>query len=300
METIHIRFLRYSAFYSPLLLAMSGGHLRDEGLEATFDVAGPGRTIPDGIRSGEVQVAQSAVAVSFAPWARGESLPFRHFAMLNSRDGFFLAARDAQPGEFDWKSLEGRTAIIDHFFQPLAMFRRALYLKGVDAKAIRIVDAGDVQSMERAYRDGVGDFIHMQGPAPQQLEQEGLGRICASVGEVVGPVAFSSLCASDEWLATEQASAFVRAFRRAREQARSAPAAEIADLEARFLPGVDHQALIRTIEAYQRLGTWDGDIDIAPALYDRTVKVFLFSGDIARRPPYGELVVPAPGGPRRS
>ena len=49
MQTIHIRFLRYSAFYTPLLLTMSGGHLAREGLQATFDVAGPDRTIPDGI-----------------------------------------------------------------------------------------------------------------------------------------------------------------------------------------------------------------------------------------------------------
>jgi len=141
---------------------MAGGHLRAEGLEATFDVVGPGRTIPDGIRSGEVQVAQSAIAVSFAPWARGELMPFRHFAMLNSRDGFFLAGRDAKSGDFNWKSLEGRKAIIDHFFQPLAMFRRALHLQGVNEKAVDIIDAGDVQSMERAYREGRGTGMSFQ------------------------------------------------------------------------------------------------------------------------------------------
>jgi len=114
------------------------------------------------------------------------------------------------------------------------------------------------------------------------------------VGEVVGPVAFSSLCASTEWLATEQARAFARAFARAREQARNAPAAEIASLEAQFLPGVDRNALTRTIEAYQQLGTWDGELDITPDLYDRTVDVFLFSGDIAVRPAYSDIIVPFP------
>lgn len=294
MDSIHIRFLRYSAFYSPLLLTMAAGHLRAEGLEATYDVVAPGRTIPDGIRSGEVQVAQSATAVSFAPWERGELMPFRHFALLNSRDGFFLAGRNVPPGDFDWRSLEGRSVIVDHFFQPMAMFRRALHLKGVDARAVTIIDAGDVQSIERAYREGRGDFVHMQGPAPQQLEHEGLGRVCASVGEVVGPVAFSTLCASTQWLGTEQASAFVRAFRRAREQARSAPPAEIAALEAAFLPDIDSAALARTIDTYQRMGTWDGEIDITPELYERTVEVFLFSGDITARPAYAEVVAPVP------
>jgi NitT/TauT family transport system substrate-binding protein len=294
MESLHIRFLRYSAFYSPLLLTMSAGHLHREGLEATYDIVAPGRTIPDGIRDGSVQVAQSATAVSFGPWERGEPLPFRHFALLNSRDGFFLARRTAAADDFDWHSLEGRGAIIDHFFQPMAMFRRALHLKGIDARSIDIIDAGDVQAIERAYREGRGDFVHMQGPAPQQLEHEGLGSVCASIGEIVGPVAFSTLCAAPEWLGSDQARAFVRAFRAAREQAQHAPAEEVSALVADFLPGVDRAALTRTISAYQSMDTWAGGIDIMPELYDLTVDVFLFSGDITRRPRFADIVTPVP------
>jgi NitT/TauT family transport system substrate-binding protein len=294
MNTLHIRFLRYSAFYSPLLLTMCGGHLAKEGLEATFDVVGPGRTIADGVASGEVQVAQSATAVSFGPWAKGETLPFRHFAVLNTHDGFFLAERRTEGGELDWTSLEGRTVLVDHFFQPLAMFRRALQLRGVDERKVHIVDAGDVASIERAYREGRGDLVHMQGPAPQQLEHEGLGHVCASIGEVVGPVGFSSLCASPAWLETAQARAFVRAFRGALEQAHKAPAEEIAALEAPYFPGANRTALVRAIEAYQRIGTWNHDGSLTVALYDRTVDVFEWSGDLTVRPPYADIVAPLP------
>lgn len=294
METLHIRFLRYSAFYSPLLLTMSAGHLRKEGLDATYDIVAPGRTIQDGIREGTVHVAQSATAVSFAPWEQGKALPFRHFALLNSRDGFFLAGRAVPDGDFDWRALEGRSAIVDHFFQPIAMFRHALALKGVDASAIRIIDAGDVPSIERSYREGRGDFVHLQGPAPQQLEHEGLGRVCASIGDVVGPVAFSTLCAAPQWLATDTARAFSRAFRAAREHAQHASAAEIAGLVAGFLPGIALPALTKTISAYQQMGTWAGDAGIAPALYARTVDLFLSSGDISSRPRYADIVSPMP------
>ena len=294
MDTIHIRFLRYSAFYSPLLLTMSAGHLEREGLRATYDIVAPGRSIEAGILDGSVQVAQSATAVSFGPWERNEPLPFRHFALLNSRDGFFLAGRHVAPGAFDWHSLEGHSAVIDHFFQPMAMFRRALAQKGVDASKIDIIDAGDVQSIERSYRSGRGDFVHLQGPAPQQLEHEGLGTVCASIGEIVGPVAFSTLCAAPRWLASDTAQGFVRAFRRAREQARSAPAEEVAARVADFLPGVDRAALTRAIGTYQRMGTWDGDITLTPDLYERTVDVFVSSGDISTRPPYADIVAALP------
>lgn len=293
MDTVHIRFLRYSAFYSPLLLTMCGGHLRAEGLDATFDVSSPDKTIPDGIRSGEVHVAQSALAVSFAPCERGEPLPFRHFALMNARDGFFLARRDAS-SPFEWHSLEGRAVVVDHFFQPLAMFRRALRARGVDESKVRFVDAGDVAGIERAFRDGRGDFVHMQGPAPQQLELEGVAHVCASIGDVVGPVVFSTLCASPAWLSTDRARAFVRAYRRGLEHAREAPPAEIAELVAAYLPGIDRAALVRTIETYQRMGAWEHDLSIPHDLYERTVDLFTWSGHISSRPPYADVVAALP------
>ena len=39
----------------------------------------------------------------------------------------------------------------------------------------------------RAFRKGEGDYIHQQGPAPQQLEHDKVGHVVASVGEAIGP-----------------------------------------------------------------------------------------------------------------
>jgi NitT/TauT family transport system substrate-binding protein len=295
MEPIHIRFLRFSAFYSPLLLTMAGGHLREQGLEATSDLVGPGCTTADGIRDGSVQVGQTALAVSFAPWERGEHLPFRHFAMLNDRDGFFLAARGADPATFTWGSLVGKRVLVDHLFQPKAMFEEALRMKGVDPSAVHIVDAGDVTAMERAFRAGEGDVLHLQGPVPQQLEADGLARVVASVGEVVGPVVFSSLCAAPAWLATPQAAAFMRAFRKGCAHAVEASPEEIAALTNGYFPHIAREVLVRTIRDYQRLGCWAGGTEIPRDLYDRTVAIFLRSGTITAPVPMEEVVAPPPG-----
>ena len=35
--------------------------------------------------------------------------------------------------------------------------------------------AGDPVSMEQAFRDGQGDYVHLQGPAAQLLEHDGVG-----------------------------------------------------------------------------------------------------------------------------
>jgi len=293
MEHLHIRFLRFSAFYSPMLLTMSGGHLAAEGLEATYDTVTPQRTILDGIVDGAVQVAQSATAVSFEPWQLGESLPFRHFALMNRRDGFYLARRG--PGaEFDWADLEGATVIADHFFQPMAMLLCALAERGVDASSVRLIDAGDPAAIDRAFRSGEGDVVHMQGPAPHQLQHDGIATVVASVGAAAWPIAFSSLCASPEWLATDAAPAFVRAFEAAREQARSETPDRIARLIAGFLPDQHPQAISAAVADYQRMGCWDGGITIDRPLYDDTVRLFRTFGGLQCEPDYDDVVAPLP------
>lgn len=294
MQSIHIRVTRHSAFYSPLLMAIAGGHLRAEGIEASYDIATPDKTVVDGIRDGSVQVAQSAVATHFAPLERGETLPYVHFAQINERDGFFLVGREPQP-DFRWKNLSGKTLLADHFFQPLAMLRYALHRKNIDAAKIKLIDAGEPDTMERAFRAGRGDYVHLQGPVAQQLERDGIGQVVAAVGDAIGPVAFSSLCASPAWLATDVARAFTRAYRQARAQVIAAPAAEIAAAVADFFPTIDRDVLTATIAAYQRLGCWTAPVEIGRAAYETTLDVFEYSGAIRRRHPYHAVVAAPPG-----
>lgn len=293
METINIMALRHSAFYTPLLITLAGGYLEAEGLVGNYSQATPRHRLPDALRRGEIHLAQSAVATSFADLEQGHAIDIFHFAQINRLDGFFIAGRRAEP-DFQWQRLQGREILVDHLFQPLAMFRYALHRLGVDESRVKIVDAGGVEAMDKSFREGQGDYIHQQGPFPQQLQRQGVGQVVASVGEVIGPVAFSSLCATREWLESDMAKAFLRAYRRACAFVVATPAAEIAALEARFFPGIDRQVLIDTVTTYQRLGNWSADPLIDRPAYEQLQEIFLHSGLITRRHPYESCIAPLP------
>jgi NitT/TauT family transport system substrate-binding protein len=184
--------------------------------------------------------------------------------------------------------------LADHGGQPLAMLKYALHRQGVDAARVNAIDAGGPEAMVAAFRRGEADYVHLQGPAPQQLEQDGAGHVLASVGEAIGPVAFSSLCATRCWLETDTARAFVRAFEQSRAWAATAPAEDIADAEARLFPDIDQAVLARTIAAYQRLGTWQGPLEIPRQAYEVALDVFQRAGLITRRHPYEAVIAPPP------
>lgn len=293
MEKIAIMVSRHSAFYSPLIGTIAAGFLEEEGLQGTYAALPPGQRSRTLLASGEVEVMQSAVGSNFGPMEKGERNLPAHFAQINRRDGFFLAAR-APEEPFAWSQLEGKTLLADHGGQPLLMLRYACKQQGVDWSKIDVVDAGAVGEMDAAYRDGRGDFVHQQGPAPQQLQHEGLAHVAASVGAAMPEVAFSSLAATREFLQTDKAKAFTRAYRKSREWVRTADVEEVAFAEAPFFPDVSQHALEHAIEAYRELGCWEGDIVIPEDLYNQAVEVFVSGGAVASAPRYDEVVAPPP------
>ncbi len=272
---------------------MAAGFLEQEGLAASYRSMAPSERAQDLIAAGQAHIVQSAVSMSWLALERGErDLPV-HFAQINCRDGFFLVAR-RRPVRFEWKLLEGATVLADHASQPLAMLRYALHRQGVDWGKIRALDRGEPDAMSAAFRRGEGDYVHLQGPAAQQLEHDGVGCVVAAVGDAMPPLAFSSLTASRSFLHTPEAAAFLRAYARARRWVRSSPASEVAARLASFFPGIAREALQAAIARYQKLGCWEGGIAIVRALYEQALEVFLHAGTVTKRWDYHDVAVELP------
>lgn len=290
MAIINIMALRHSAFYAPLLMTIKGGYLQQHGLEPTYTVATADNPIDKNLLAGTADVSQSAPAVSFAGLEQGQPQQIVHFASINDRDGFFLTAREPME-DFKWSDLEGQDVLVDHLFQPLATLRYVMHINGADFDQVNVIDAGNVEQMDQAFRKGQGAFVHQQGPAPQQLEQDGLGYMVASVGKALGPVAFSSLCATREWLQTDMAGSFLAAYQQGMDAVIEMTSSQIADTILDFLPGIHRDVLVQTLDDYKKLDTWESDIHINSNSYENLLKVFLHSGTIKSAHPMSSCVV---------
>jgi NitT/TauT family transport system substrate-binding protein len=288
MTPIHIQFTRFSAFYSPLISTMSGGFLAEEGLEASYSIAPAGKSAVEALLDGTAQVAQSALSHGLAALEKGETPPALHFAQINEMDGFFLTGRAAD-ADFSWDKLKGKKVLIDHGAQPLAMFKYACHKMNLDYNAIEAIDAGGGVETDQAFRAGTGDYIHQQGPAPQQLEPDGVGHVDAAVGKAIGPCGFSSLAATREWLETDMAKAFMRAYRKTRIYMNETPAAEIAAAEAAYFPKIDQTVLANTIAYYQQLGNWTPHARITLEAYQATLDIFEYNGLLSQRYAYDDV-----------
>ncbi|MCP5368619.1 MAG: ABC transporter substrate-binding protein [Hyphomicrobiales bacterium] len=293
MEKISIQFTLFSAFYSPLISTMSGGFLRDEGLEPEWSVSPPGVSAIAALEDGTAHVVQSAPSQAFAPLGKGETPSAVHFAQINEMDGFFLTGRQADP-DFSWNKLEGAEVVLFGGGQPLAMFKYACHKAGIDFGRIKAINVGGAAAMDKAFREGKGQYVQQQGPFPQQLVADGVGHIVAQVGPLVGPCAFSSLAATHDWLESDMARAFTRAYRRTRLYMNETPAAEIARAEKPFFPKTDEAVLADCIATYQKLGCWTPHIEITRDAFEATLNVFEYNGTIQERFRYERVCAEPP------
>lgn len=285
MTAINIQFTLFSAFYTPLIATMAGGFLKEEGLEPEWSVAPPGKSALAALEDGSAHVVQSALSQGFTPLEKGEKPRTVHFAQVNEMDGFFITAREPD-SSFTWSKLEGASAVLFGGGQPLAMFKYACHRAGIDYDAIQAINPGGAADIDKAFRDGQGDYVQQQGPFPQQLEADGVGHVVAEVGPVIGPCGFSSLAALPEWLETDMAAAFTRAYRKTRVYLNETPAEEIAAAEKSYFPKIDVAVLRSCIATYQKLGCWTPHIEITPAAYEATLDIFEYNGVITQRHPY--------------
>ena len=111
MSQIRIQFTRFSAFYSPLIATISGGFLKDEGLDPVHSIAPAGVSAISALIDGSAEVVQSALSQGFTALEKGEDQPVVHFAQINEMDGFFLASRSSEV-DFDWNMLSGKEVLV--------------------------------------------------------------------------------------------------------------------------------------------------------------------------------------------
>ena len=290
MAKIHIQFTLFSAFYSPLISTMTGNFLKDEGLDYEWSIAKPGISALKALEDNVAQVAQSTISQGFMSLERGIKPKVKHFALVNNMDGFFITSRKVEHN-FNWLSLEGADVLVDHGGQPMTMFKYACHKAGVDISKINIINAGNSEEMEIAYRNGVGEYIHLQGPAPQQIEADGIGYVVAALGPIVGPCAFSSLAAMPEWLLSDYGKAFCRAYACTRTYIANTPAEEIAATEISLFPNTDETVLMQCIKDYQTMGCWPAEMKITDSGYNAMLDIFEFDQKITQRHSYESICI---------
>ena len=285
-----------TVFYTPIYVTVAGGYLESEGLDVDFQTCPSRFPHPlSALNHGAADIVQSGIMRSIiaADWG-GETVP-RHFAEINSRDGFFVLGR--QPSEeFSWSNLSDSTIIPVGFSpMPWASFQYALRNNGVAVDSLNLLHGLGLQEAITAFRAGEADFIHLPEPAAEQLVAEGVGHHSVALGNVNGHIAYSSFAATNSFLNSrpDAVHRFVSGYSRALAWLNSATPAQVSDVVATFFPETSPDLITASVARYKEQGTWPAAPNLERPEYGGLQEILIAAGMVKEWQPYEKVVTTA-------
>ena len=281
----------HSIFYAPQFVAIHGGHFAAEGFDVEARAAGGGVSSAGALVDGASKVSLGGVMRSLDLADRGGP-PLIHFAEVNSRNGFFLLSRQAQP-RFAWSQLVGRTVLgFAEAPTPWQCMLTVLRRHGVDPATVRIERTLPAAEAVAAFKAGGADYLETGQPFAEIMLAEGSAHLAASMGEATGPLPFSSYMTTAEFLRTEREALtrFTRALYRAQQWMARASAAEVAALIAPAFGDVAAPVREKVVARYLAQNTWAADPILRAPGYEYLQQILLDGGFIQRRHRYEDLI----------
>ncbi len=282
-----------TVFYTPIYVTVAGGYLETEGLDVEFATCPAQFPHPlSALNNRAADIVQSGIMRSIiaADWG-GETVP-RHFAEINSRDGFFVLGR--QPLEnFQWADFAGVTIIPVGFSpMPWASFQYALRNNGVSVEDLILLPGLGLDDAVAAFRAGRADYIHLPEPAAEQLLAEGVGHLSLALGQVNGHIAYSSFAATNAFLETrpEVVQRFVAGYSKALTWLAAAEPAQVSDAVTPFFPDTDPELITRSIARYQSQQTWPTNPHLGRSQYEGLQDILVAAGMVKERQAYEKVV----------
>ena len=203
----------------------------------------------------------------------------RHFAEINSRDGFFVLGR--QPAEdFAWSDFSGSTIIPVGFSpMPWASFQYALRNNGVAIEGLTLRHGLGLPEAVDAFRAGRADFIHLPEPAAEQLLADGVGHLSVALGKVNGHIAYSSFAATNAFLESQPdvIRRFIAGYSRALTWLAEAAPQQVSEVINPFFPETNPDLITASVARYKEQENWPAAPQSGPAPIRRV------AGDIGGR-----------------
>ncbi|MBO8127344.1 MAG: ABC transporter substrate-binding protein [Firmicutes bacterium] len=243
--------------------------------------------------SGSVDIGFFGPEAGIYVYNQGRRNHFVLFAELTACDGSFLVGRKPEP-DFSWVSLKGKTiiggrpggvpemtlewCIKSHGLEPL-----------VDVPIIRNLA---FTATAGAFSSGTGDYVALFEPTASALEKDGIGYVVASLGETVGPQAYTAFHATKKLISEnpDLIQRFTNAIYKGQIWVYEHSPEEIVDAIDEFFPDMDRDLIAKSVARYQSIGAWQKTPILSEEAFYRLQDIMISAGELKERVPFEALV----------
>lgn len=293
LTRITLSEVTHSIFYAPQYVAIENGYFAEEGLELELINSAGADKVMTCLISGDAQIGLMGPESSVYVYAEGSDNYAVNFAQLTQRAGNFLISRNSEP-DFEWSDLKGKEVIGGRAGgMPQMLFEYILKKNNISPENdLTIIQNVDFGSTSAAFTSGIGDYTVEFEPSATLLEQQGEGKIVASLGVDSGYVPYTAYSATVKYIDKHPdiIQSFTNAIQKGLDYVSTHSASEIATVISPQFPETDVETLTIIVGRYLDQGTWKQDTCFSEDSFSLLLEILVEAGELDKEIPYNKLV----------
>lgn len=293
LQKIKIAEVTHSVFYAPQYVAHALGYFEEEGMDVEIMLVPGADKVTAAVLSGDVQIGFCGSEATIYIYNQGEKDYLITFAGLTKRDGSFLVSRKKYDN-FSLQDLKGKYIIGGRKGgMPEMTFEWALKENGINPKKDLTIDTSIAfAAMQGAFIGGTGDFVTLFEPNALQVEQQGLGYVVASIGELGGIVPYTAYNARKSYIEKnpEIIEGFTKAIQKGLDYVHNHSNEEIAEIILEYFPDTSLNDLTKIVKRYKDIDSWFSTTYIEKENFDHIQSIVENAGELQTKVPFNKLV----------
>lgn len=293
LTKIKVAEVTHSVFYAPQYVADALGYFEEENLDVEIILTPGADKVTAAVLSGDVEIGFCGSEATIYVYNQGEKDYLVTFAGLTKKDGSFLVSR-TKIDNFTLEDLKGSYLVGGRQGgMPEMTLEWALSQNGIDPKKDLTIDTSIAfAAMSGAFIGGTGDFVTLFEPNALQLEQQGLGYVVASVGELGGIVPYTAYNAKKSYIEKNPKviEGFNKAIQKGLDYVHSHSDEEVAKVILNHFPDTSLNDLTNIVKRYREIDSWYDNTFIAEKDFNHIQEIMENAGELEKRAPFDKLV----------
>jgi NitT/TauT family transport system substrate-binding protein len=293
LTTVKVCEVTHSIFYAPQYVAIALGYFEDEGLEIELTNGGGANNVTAALLSGDSDIGLCGPEATIYVYNQGETDYIVNFAQLTQCDGSFLLAREPDP-DFDIQDVVGSLIIGGRKGgMPEMTLEWVLKQNGIIPGVDVTIDTSIAfNAMSGGFVGGIGDYVALFEPNATALENEGIGYVVMSIGEMSGKVPYTVYNARKSYIEENPKiiKSFVKAIEKGQEYVSKHTAEEVAALLTEFFPDTSMDDLISVVQRYKDIEAYAENTQFTEESFNLMQEIVKEAGELTEYAPYDKLV----------
>lgn len=275
----------HSIFYTPWYVAIEKGYFKDEGLNIEVQLTPGADKVASSILSEEAHIGFSGPEATIYVY-NNSNQKLISFASLTKKDGQFIVGDCKLKNTFTLNDLKNKTILAGrNGGMPLMMFEYALKNNNINKSDLVIDTSVEFANLTSAFISKQGDFVNLFEPNATSLENQNIGCVLSSLGNLTGNVPYTTFYAKEEYIKNNKdiIKKFNKALNKGIKFTKENNSYDIAQIIQKQFPDTNITDLENIIERYKQIDAWYDNTKLNINDYDKLQEIMMYGNSINKK-----------------